>query len=76
MGEETKADTKQLVASLSKKWDREYLATCGYVRACLYLNLVRDFSLFVREPRSGNPYPFIRMPVDGLEASIIVMGGN
>ena len=44
MGEDTKAATKKMSTSLSKKWDREYLATCGYVRVRLYLNLVRAFS--------------------------------
>ena len=44
----TKAATKQLTDALSNKWYRAYLVTFGYVRARLYLNLVRAFRLIVR----------------------------
>ena len=69
----TKAATKQLTDSLSNKWYRAYLATFGYVRARLYLNLVRDFSLIVQGLSIGRIQPVIRIPEDGIESYILAM---
>ena len=43
MGKETNAAFKRLAALLSKKWDREYAAVCGHVRARLSFSLARSF---------------------------------
>ena len=51
MGKETNAAVKRLAALLSKKWDREYAAVCGYVRARLSLSLARSFSHLLRGER-------------------------
>ena len=51
MGKETNATVKLLAALLSKKWDREYAAVCGYVRARLSLILERSFSHLLRGDR-------------------------
>ena len=48
MEKETQAAVRQLDAILSKKWDREYLAVYGYVRALLSLSLARFFSHLLR----------------------------
>ena len=48
MGKETKAAVKRLAALLSKKLDREYAETCGYVQARLSLSLERLFSHLLR----------------------------
>ena len=75
MEEEEKAATKQLVAAFSKKWYQTYLATCGYVHAHIFLNLVWDFILLVRGPRSGSSQPVRLIPSDGVETSRLVMWG-
>ena len=49
--EDTKTATKKLSADLSKKWDREYLSTCDYLKDCIPLNLVWAFNLLVASPR-------------------------
>ena len=51
MGKETNAVVKRLAALLSRKWDREYAAVCGYVRACLSLSLARSFLHLLRGER-------------------------
>ena len=48
MGKETNAAFKRLAALLSKKWDREYVAVCGYVRARLSLSLKISLSHLLR----------------------------
>ena len=51
MEKETQAAVRKLAALLRNKWDREYLAVCGYIRACLWLFLERLFSHLLREER-------------------------
>ena len=51
MGKETNVAVRRLTALLSKKWDGEYAAVCGYVRACLSLSLARSFSHLIRGER-------------------------
>ena len=76
MGEETKAATKQLVSNLYNKLEQEYSVTCGYVCACLFLNLVRDFSLLVQGQRIGRNQAVSQMYEDGVEASRLVIRGD
>ena len=49
MGKQTNAAVRLLAKLLSKKWDRDYLAVCGYVWARLSLRLVRSFLHLLRE---------------------------
>ena len=75
MEEEEKAATKQLVAAFSNKCYRAYLATCGYVHAHIFLNLVWDFILLVQGLRSGSYQPVRLIPSDRVETSRLVMWG-
>ena len=76
MGEETKADNEQLVSDFSNKLDRSYLVACGYVCACLSLNLVRSFILIMQGLRGGKTQPIRQIPADRVEASRLVMRGD
>ena len=64
MGRGTNDSTKQMDDALSKKWYRKYSATCGYVWACLYLELLLAFGLIVLGPWSGNTRRAIHIPED------------
>ena len=55
IGEDKNAVTNQLAASLSTKYDREYLATCRYFQDFLSLNLVHALILMAWGAWGGNP---------------------
>ena len=77
MGKETNAVVKRLAALLSKKWDREYAAVCGYVRARLSLSLARSFSHLLRgerERKGGGGEPKGTPAVDGTEMQRMDLG--
>ena len=70
MRKETNAELRQLLALLSKKWDREYLAVCEYVQALLLISLVRSFSHLLRverEKKGGGGEPRGAPATDGTE---------
>ena len=73
--EDKKAATKQLTDAFYNTWDRAYLATCGYVRAHLYLNLVWAFSILVQGLKRVRTQNTRQMPEDGVSASRLVIRG-
>ena len=77
MGKETNAAVKQLAALLSKKWDREYAAVCGYVRARQSHSLARSFSHLLRGERDrkgGRGEPKGPPAADGTEMQRMDLG--
>ena len=72
VGKEKNVATKILYYVLSAKLDRFYLATCGYVRDCLSINLLRDFIFIVWRPHIGEThiYKYSIVCIGGIKAGV------
>ena len=66
--DETKSATKQLDAAMLTKWDSSYLATCGYIRAHISVNLAWYFIFMVQGSQSGKHRTVILMPLGRKDA--------
>ena len=49
--EDTRALEKQISCIISKKWHKEYSEMVGFVRSCLYLEVVRYNALLLKGQR-------------------------
>ena len=77
MRKETNPEVKRLGELLSKKWDKEYAAVCGYVIARLSLSLARSFSHLPRgerERKGGGGEPKGTPAADGTEMQRMDLG--
>ena len=51
LGREAKTLNKRLALLLARKWDTQYSVTCGYVKACMSITILRASHLCIRDSR-------------------------